>query len=82
MADAVGGVETRRVLRPDGTLIVHTTTPNGRLALEMLARMSSEWRPVKAAPPEVSPPGRRRAGGMLDDGPQHLADKVRAAPEN
>ncbi|MEU8205632.1 hypothetical protein [Streptosporangium sp. NPDC049046] len=59
---------------------MHTTAPNGHLALEMLARMSPEGRPVKAAALEASTPtGGGWAGGMLDDdGLQRLADKVRA----
>ncbi|MER6178918.1 hypothetical protein [Streptosporangium sp. NPDC001681] len=67
MADAVGGIETRRVLRADGTLIVQTTPPNGRLALEMLARMSLDWRPVKAMAVSCS-------------GPQAGQQKVMQAP--
>ncbi|WP_433542006.1 helix-turn-helix domain-containing protein (plasmid) [Streptosporangium sandarakinum] len=53
--DAIGGVEIKRETRPDGTEGVQTTPPNGRIALELLARMfPEEWRPVKAV--EVSGP--------------------------
>ncbi|MER5623975.1 hypothetical protein ABT061_23355 [Streptosporangium sp. NPDC002544] len=79
MADAVGGIETRRVLRADGTLIVQTTPPNGRLALEMLARMSLDWRPVKAVAVEVSTPVDGGRAGMLDDEElKRLAAKISA----
>jgi hypothetical protein len=52
-ADAVGGTLVREVIRPDGTRERAWTPPNGRVALELLARMyPEEWRPVKAV--EVS----------------------------
>ncbi|MDP9868927.1 MULTISPECIES: hypothetical protein [Streptosporangium] len=53
-ADAVGGVEIQRTIRPDGTEEVRTTPRNGRLALELPARMHLDWRPVKAV--EISGP--------------------------
>ncbi len=53
--DAIGGVETERGTRPDGTEIVKVTPPNGKIALELLSRLSpDDWRPVKAI--EVSGP--------------------------
>ncbi|MEQ4720203.1 hypothetical protein [Nonomuraea sp. B19D2] len=52
-ADAMGGTLVREVIRPDGTRESAWTPPNGRVALELLARMHpEEWRPVKAV--EVS----------------------------
>ncbi|MER7362662.1 hypothetical protein [Nonomuraea wenchangensis] len=54
-ADAAGGTLVREVIRPDGTQERAWTPPNGRIALELLARMfPDEWRPVKAV--EVSGP--------------------------
>lgn len=54
-SDALGGMEIERGTRGDGTEYVKTTPPNGRIALELLARMfPREWRPVKAV--EVSGP--------------------------
>jgi hypothetical protein len=54
-ADAVGGVLVREAERPDGTCERAWSQPNGRLALDLLARMfPDEWRPVKAV--EVSGP--------------------------
>ncbi|MFI6499876.1 hypothetical protein [Nonomuraea typhae] len=48
-ADATGGTLIREVVRPDGTQERSWTTPNGRVALELLARMHpADWRPVKA----------------------------------
>lgn len=47
-ADAVGGVEIKRAIRPDGTEEVQTTPPNGRVALDLLSRMHPEWVPRKA----------------------------------
>ncbi|MFI6803125.1 hypothetical protein [Streptosporangium canum] len=53
-AEAVGGIEIQRTIRPDGTEDVRTTPPNGRLTLELPARMHPDWRPVKAV--EISGP--------------------------
>lgn len=54
-ADAVGGVLVREAERPDGTRERAWSQPNGRIALDLLARMfPDEWRPVKAV--EVSGP--------------------------
>ncbi|RVX45765.1 hypothetical protein EDD27_8582 [Nonomuraea polychroma] len=54
-ADAGGGVLIRDVQRPDGTRERAWTPPNGRVALELLARMCpDDWRPVRAV--EVSGP--------------------------
>ncbi|MEV4182232.1 helix-turn-helix domain-containing protein [Streptosporangium canum] len=53
-AEAVGGIEIQQTIRPDGTEDVRTTPPNGRLALELPARMHPDWRPVKAV--EISGP--------------------------
>lgn len=53
--DAIGGVEIEQGTRGDGTEYTKVTPPNGRIALELLARMfPREWRPVKAV--EVSGP--------------------------
>ncbi|GAA4209573.1 hypothetical protein GCM10022252_76290 [Streptosporangium oxazolinicum] len=54
-ADAVGGVEIKRTIRPDGSEEVQTTPPNGRVALELLSRMHPvDWVQRKAI--EVSNP--------------------------
>ncbi|MEV0351548.1 hypothetical protein AB0H88_37735 [Nonomuraea sp. NPDC050680] len=63
-ADAKGGTLIREVVRPDGTRERAWTPPNGRVALELLARMYPEdWRPVKAV--EVS----GHQGGAVEIGP-------------
>ncbi|WP_231510108.1 hypothetical protein, partial [Streptosporangium roseum] len=72
-ADAVGGIEIRRTIRPDGTEDVRTTPPNGRLALEPLARMHPDWRPVKAV--DLSGPRRRRGHR-----PQHRGGRAPRRP--
>ncbi|MBT2225011.1 hypothetical protein [Nonomuraea sp. NEAU-A123] len=62
-ADARGGTLVREVIRPDGTREHAWTPPNGRVALELLARMyPEEWRPVKAV--EVS----GHQGGAIEIG--------------
>ncbi|MFI9552357.1 hypothetical protein [Nonomuraea endophytica] len=54
-ADAVGGVLVREAERADGTRERAWSQPNGRVALDLLARMfPDDWRPVKAV--EVSGP--------------------------
>lgn len=53
--DAIGGVEIESGTRGDGGEYTKVTPPNGRIALELLARMfPRDWRPVKAV--EVSGP--------------------------
>ncbi|QSI50008.1 helix-turn-helix domain-containing protein [Thermobispora bispora] len=53
---AVGGQVIEEGTRPDGSTYVKRTPPDGRTALDLLARMDPEhWRPVKAV--EVSGPG-------------------------
>ncbi|MER5322301.1 hypothetical protein [Streptosporangium roseum] len=53
--DAIGGKEIKRATRPDGTEEVQFTPPNGKIALELMARMDPEnWLPRKAV--ELSGP--------------------------
>ncbi|MFG6193377.1 hypothetical protein [Nonomuraea sp. JJY05] len=73
-ADAKGGALIREVVRPDGAEERTWTPPNGRVALELLARMHpEEWRPVKAV--EVSGP----QGGPVQVIPdQAIIENIRA----
>ncbi|MEV4183789.1 hypothetical protein AB0J28_20410 [Streptosporangium canum] len=72
-ADAVGGIAIQRTIRPDGTEDVRTTPPNGRLPLELLARMHPDWRPVKAV--ETSGPQR---GAMAVDHNTEVIERLAA----
>ncbi|MFI6496660.1 hypothetical protein [Nonomuraea typhae] len=55
--DAKGGTLLREVQRPDGSTERQWAPPNGKIALEYLARTQpTRWRPVKAV--EVSGPDR------------------------
>ncbi|MEV7011974.1 hypothetical protein [Streptosporangium sp. NPDC051022] len=78
--DAIGGIEISHTIRPDGTETVRITPPNGRLALELLSRMSPEWRPVKAVALEVSgPQGGVVKGGLDEAALERLAARVSKA---
>lgn len=56
LEDALGGVEVKRTVRPDGSEETQVTPPNGKIALQMMALLDpEEWTPRKAL--EVSGPG-------------------------
>ncbi|GAB2468186.1 hypothetical protein GCM10027187_40470 [Streptosporangium sandarakinum] len=56
MQDAIGGVEIKRTVRPDGSEETQVTPPNGKVALQMMALLDpEEWLPRKAV--ELSGPG-------------------------
>ncbi|MEV1002635.1 hypothetical protein [Nonomuraea sp. NPDC050202] len=81
--DAIGGVEIKRAVRPDGTQEVQTTPPNGKIALELMSRMDpDEWRPVKAVELEVSGPdgGPVRVAGQ-EGVVEGIRERVRKAKE-
>jgi hypothetical protein len=81
--DAIGGVEIKRAVRPDGTEEVQTTPPNGKIALELMSRMDpDEWRPVKAVELEVSGPdgGPVRVAGQ-EGVVEGIRERVRKAKE-
>ncbi|GAA2691715.1 hypothetical protein [Nonomuraea recticatena] len=79
--DAVGGVEVKRTVRPDGSEETQVTPPNGKVALELMARMEpEEWRPVKAI--ELSgPEGRPVELSHQNDVVESVMERVRKARE-
>ncbi|GAA2410850.1 MULTISPECIES: hypothetical protein [Nonomuraea] len=78
--DAVGGVEIKRAVRPDGTEETQVTPPNGKVALELMSRMDPEWRPVKAY--EISGPEGRPVELSHQDGVvESVLERVRKAKE-
>ncbi|MBG0818899.1 hypothetical protein [Planomonospora sp. ID82291] len=47
--DAIGGVEIKRTVRPDGSEEVQVTPPNGKVAMQLMALLDpEEWLPRKA----------------------------------
>ncbi|MGW2220112.1 hypothetical protein ACWCSD_34430 [Nonomuraea sp. NPDC001684] len=78
--DAVGGVEIKRTVRPDGSEEVQVTPPNGAVALKALAQLDPEdWQPRKAL--EVSGPNAGPVEVAQADVVENVLARVRAAKE-
>jgi hypothetical protein len=78
--DAVGGVEIKRVVRPDGSEETQVTPPNGMVALKALAQLAPEdWQPRKAL--EVSGPNAGPVEVAQTEVIENVLSRVRAAKE-